>query len=108
MTRATAIYDASNVATFAFGGGICRGGQSFALGFEVAVRYASAPSRPNSTGLPTVPPGPPRSHRPPAPARAGRCRLASYSSSESRPHDHRADDAGKDRGAENADLGRVE
>ena len=57
VTRSAAVYDASNVPTFAFGGGMLWGVQSIALGFEVAVRYAGAPSRPNSTGLPTVPPG---------------------------------------------------
>jgi hypothetical protein len=57
LTRAAAVYAASNVPTFAFGGGMRWGSQSFALGFEAAVRYAGAPSAPsNSTGLPTVPP----------------------------------------------------
>ena len=55
LTSTAAVYAASNVPTFAFGGGMVWGDQSFALGFEVAVRYAGAPATVSSLMLPTVP-----------------------------------------------------
>jgi hypothetical protein len=44
--RAVTGYEASTVPSFAFGGGMLWGSQDFAMGFEVALRYAGAPSAP--------------------------------------------------------------
>jgi hypothetical protein len=44
--RAVTGYEASTVPSFAVGGGVLWGGDDFALGFEVALRYAGSPSVP--------------------------------------------------------------
>jgi hypothetical protein len=44
VVRAVTGYDASSVPSLAFGGGFLFGDRSLALGIEVAVRYAGAPS----------------------------------------------------------------
>jgi hypothetical protein len=55
LTRSVPVYDASVVPTFAFGGGWLFGNKGLALGVEVAVRYAGAPSQGAGTvGLPTT------------------------------------------------------
>ncbi len=55
LTQSVPVYDASVVPTFAFGGGWLFGGKGFAIGAEVAVRYAGAPSKGTGTmGLPTT------------------------------------------------------
>ena len=49
--RAVTGYDASTVPSLAFGGGILWGSDDFAIGFEVALRYAGAPSVPSGLAL---------------------------------------------------------
>jgi hypothetical protein len=44
-------YEASTVPSFAFGGGMLWGSDEFAMGFEVALRYAGAPSVPAGQAL---------------------------------------------------------
>jgi hypothetical protein len=45
-TRAVTGYEASTVPSFAVGGGVLWGGDDFAMGFEVALRYAGSPAVP--------------------------------------------------------------
>ena len=45
-TRAVTGYEASTVPSFAVGGGVLWGGDDFAMGFEVALRYAGSPEVP--------------------------------------------------------------
>jgi hypothetical protein len=45
LNRSVAVYDSSAVPTFCLGGGILFGDRGFALGVEVAVRYAGAPGQ---------------------------------------------------------------
>lgn len=55
VTRGATVYNASVVPTIAFGGGILWGDRRFAIGIEVAARYAGAPSMPASQ--PNLPAG---------------------------------------------------
>ncbi len=56
--RAVTGYEASTVPSFAVGGGMLWGSGDFAMGFEVALRYAGAPSMPSGRPLePTSDPG---------------------------------------------------
>jgi len=51
ISRTDTVYDASAVPAIAFGGGMLWGDRGFAMGLEVAVRYAGAPSVPSNQTL---------------------------------------------------------
>jgi hypothetical protein len=53
--RAVTGYEASTAPSFAVGGGMLWGGDDFALGFEVALRYAGSPAVPGGRALEPAP-----------------------------------------------------